>query len=47
MEVKKYFRFLKKQGGLFSYRTNKGKKSVYEVNITLLEALKECYNGKG
>ena len=46
MEVKKYFRFFKKQGGLFSYRTNKGKKSVYEVNITLLEALKECYNGK-
>ena len=46
MEVKKYFRFFKKQGGLFSYRTNNGKKSVYEVNITLLEALKECYNGK-
>ena len=46
VEVKKYFRFFKKQGGLFSYRTNKGKKSVYEVNITLLEALKECYNGK-
>jgi len=46
IEVKKYFRFFKKQGGLFSYRTNKGKKSVYEVNITLLEALKECYNGK-
>ncbi len=45
-EIQKYFNFFKKQGGLFSYRTNAGKKSVYEVNITLLEALKECYNGK-
>ena len=45
-EIQKYFNFFKKQGGLFSYRTNAGKKSVYEVNITLLEAFKECYNGK-
>ena len=45
-EVLKYFNFFKKQGGLFSYRTNGGKKSVYEVNITLLESFKECYNGK-
>ena len=45
-EIQKYFNFFKKQGGLFSYRTNAGKKSVYEVNITLLEAFKECYDGK-
>ena len=45
-EVQNYFNFFKKQGGLFSYRTNAGKKSVYEVNITLLQAFKESYNGK-
>ena len=45
-EIVKYLNFFKKQGGLFSYRANKGKKSVYEVNITLLEAFKESYSGK-
>ena len=45
-EIKKYLNFFKKQGGLFSYRSDGGKKLVYEVNITLLEAFKECYSGK-
>ena len=45
-EIVKYLSFFKKQGGLFSYRSDKGKKSVYEVNITLLEAFKESYSGK-
>ena len=45
-EIVKYLSFFKKQGGLFSYRSDKGEKSVYEVNITLLEAFKESYSGK-
>ena len=45
-EIVKYLIFFKKQGGLFSYRSDKGEKSVYEVNITLLEAFKESYSGK-
>ena len=46
VEVKKYIAFFKKQGGLLSFRKNKGKESVYEVNITLLDALKSSYMGK-
>ena len=42
-EMKKYFNFLEGEGGLLSYRNQGGKKSVYEVNITLYDALKNSY----
>ena len=45
-EIKKYQDFLKDQGGLLTYRTSSGKKTVYEVNITLFDALKNTYNNK-
>ena len=44
-EIKNYINFFKKQGALFGLRKNKKKKSVYEVNITLLDAFKESYLG--
>ena len=44
-EIVKYLSFLKNRVD-FSYRSDKGEKSVYEVNITLLEAFKESYSGK-
>ena len=45
-ELTKYLNHMKNQRGLFSYRKNKNKKSVYEINITLRNALKETYFGK-
>ena len=42
-EMKKYFNFLEGEGGLLTYRNQGGKKSVYEVNITLYDALKNSY----
>ncbi len=44
-ELLKYIDFLKKQGGLLTYRDSQGKKTVYEVNITLFNALKNTYAG--
>ena len=44
-ELKNYINFFKKQGALFGLRKNKKKESVYEVNITLLDAFKESYLG--
>ncbi len=46
LEIDKYLKFLKNQGGLLTYRNNNGKKTVYEVNITLYNALKDSYFGK-
>ena len=45
-ELSKYINFFKNQGGLLSFRKNKNKKSVYEVNVTLVNALKSSYAGK-
>ncbi len=45
-EISKYIHFLKNQGALLTYRKDKKKESVYEVNITLLNSLQETYNGK-
>ncbi|MDC3091812.1 hypothetical protein OA848_05445, partial [Rickettsiales bacterium] len=45
-EITKYLDFLKGEGGLLSYRSNGGKKTVYEVNITLYDALKNSYFDK-
>ena len=45
-DIKKYLNFLKKEGALLTYRTNKGTKTVYEVNTTLYNALKKSYYGK-
>ena len=42
-EIDKYLKFLQKQGGLLTYRSNKNNKTVYEVNITLFDALKKTY----
>ena len=44
-EIKNYINFFRKQGALFGLRKNKKKESVYEVNITLLDAFKESYLG--
>ncbi len=44
-EIKKFINFFRKQGALFGLRKNKKKESVYEVNITLLDAFKESYLG--
>ena len=44
-EIKNYINFFRKQGALFGLRKNKKKESVYEVNITLLDAFKESYFG--
>ena len=44
-ELTNYLNFFKKQGALFGLRKNKKKESVYEVNITLLDAFKESYFG--
>ena len=45
-EVNKYINFLKNQGALLTHRKLNGKDSVYEVNITLSNALMETYTGK-
>ena len=45
-EIGKYISFLKNQGALLTYRKDKKKESVYEVNITLLNSLQETYDGK-
>ena len=45
-EVNKYIEFLKKSGALLTHRKHKGKDSVYEVNITLMNALTQTYHGK-
>ena len=44
-EIKNFIKFFRKQGALFGLRKNRKKESVYEVNITLLDALKESYFG--
>ena len=44
-EIKNFIKFFRKQGALFGLRKNKKKESVYEVNITLLDAFKESYFG--
>ena len=44
-EIKNFINFFRKQGALFGLRKNKKKESVYEVNITLLDAFKESYLG--
>ena len=44
-EIQNYINFLKKQGALLSYRKDKKKESVYEVNITLLDAFKQTFSG--
>ena len=44
-EIKKFINFFRKRGALFGLRKNKKKESVYEVNITLLDAFKESYFG--
>ncbi len=46
IEIEKYILFLKNQGALLTYRKDKKKESVYEVNITLLNSLQETYDGK-
>ena len=45
-EISKYLNFLKNQGGLLTYRSDGVKKTVYEVNITLYNAVKNSYYGK-
>ena len=43
-EMDKYIKFLKvKGGGLLTYREEKKRKMIYEVNITLYDALKKTY----
>jgi sucrose phosphorylase len=44
-EIKNFIKFFRKQGALFGLRKNRKKESVYEVNITLLDAFKESYFG--
>ena len=41
-----YINFFKNQGGLLSFRKDKNKESIYEVNITLLDAFKSSYIGR-
>ena len=45
-ELTKYINFFKNQGGLLSFRKDKNKESIYEVNITLLNAFKSSYDGR-
>jgi sucrose phosphorylase len=42
----KYINFFKNQGGLLSFRKDKNKESIYEVNIALLDAFKSSYFGR-
>ena len=44
-EIKNFIKFFRKQGALFGLRKNRKKESVYEINITLLDAFKESYLG--
>ena len=45
-ELNKFIFTLQKSGAYLTYRVSQNKKTVYEVNTTLLEAFKETYKGK-
>ena len=45
-EINKFINTLQTSGALLTYRVSQKKKTVYEVNTTLLDALKETYKGK-
>ena len=45
-ELNKFISTLQKCGAYLTYRISQKKKTVYEVNTTLLDALKETYKGK-
>ena len=45
-ELNKFISTLKKSGAYLTHRVSQNKKTVYEVNTTLLDAFKETYSGE-
>ena len=45
-ELNKFINTLQNSGAYLTYRISQNKKTVYEVNTTLLDAFKETYKGK-
>ena len=45
-ELNKFIKVLKKSGAFLTHRISQNKKTVYEVNVTLIDAFKETYSGK-
>ena len=45
-EITKFINILQNSGALLTHRVSQKKKTVYEVNITLLDAFKETYGGR-
>ncbi len=45
-ELRKFTKTLKKSGANLTYRISQNRKTVYEINTTLLDALKETYSGR-
>ena len=45
-ELEKFINILSKSGAFLTHRISQKKKTVYEVNITLLDSFKETFRGK-
>ncbi|MFL2675701.1 MAG: alpha-amylase family glycosyl hydrolase [Alphaproteobacteria bacterium] len=45
-ELNKFIKVLKKSGAFLTHRISQNKKTVYEVNVTLIDAFRETYSGK-